>query len=101
MAAGHGNSTLEELEEFVKYKVETEKLTHEQPKHELQEAFPEKKGFSVSSIQKFCAQKKIKRTTDIDDQHLDEAVSQAVSQVNNCGQICEKGPFQLQAFRDP
>jgi len=79
MAAGV--SALEELEGFVRYKVETEKVTHEQLKDELQAAFPEKKGFSVSSIQKFCAKNKIKRTTDIDDQHLDEAVSQAVLQV--------------------
>jgi len=74
-------SALEELEEFVRYKIEVEKFTHQQLQRELQETFPERKGFSVSSIQKFCAQKKIKRTSDIDDQQLDEAVSQAVSQV--------------------
>jgi len=73
MAAGF--SALEELEGFIRYK-ETEKATHEQLKDELQAAFPENKGFSVSLIQKFCAKKKIKRTTDIDDQHLDETVSQ-------------------------
>jgi len=51
-------------------------------KCELQEAFPGKKGFSICSIEKFCAEKEIRKTTDIDDQHLDEAVSRAVSQVS-------------------
>jgi len=74
-------SALEELEGFVRHRIEVQKFTHKKLQRELHERFPGEKGFSISSIEKFCAQKDIKRTTDIDEQHLDEVISQAVSQV--------------------
>ena len=52
-------SALEELEGFIRYKVETKKYTHQQLKREPKETIPEGKGFSIRSIQKFCALKKI------------------------------------------
>jgi len=76
------STALEELEGFVRHKVVVEKASHKQLNRELQEAFPGRKGLSISSVDKFCAERKIRKITDIDEQHLDDAVSQAVSQVN-------------------
>ena len=52
---------LEEYEEFVREKVSIAKYTHKQLSYELQQAFPDKKGFSVKSIKRFCSKKGIKK----------------------------------------
>jgi len=72
---------LEDLEDFVRYKIEVEKMTHPQLRDLLQLEFPGEKGFSLRSIEKFCSLKGIKKTLKIDDQDLDEIVSEAVSYV--------------------
>ena len=88
---------LEEVEDFVRQKIEVEKCTHKQLSSELQQCYPGEKGFSVRSIKRFCSEKKIKKVasiliitvvthsyiqvSNIDDQTLDEFVSTAVLQV--------------------
>ena len=74
-------AALEEYEDYVREKVVIEKYSHKQLSDELQRAFPDERGFSVRSIKRFCSEKSIKKTCNIDDQELDEVVSSAVSQV--------------------
>ena len=75
-------AALEEYEDFVREKVAIEKYTHKQLSDELQRAFPDEKGFSVRSVKRFCSEKGIRKTCDIDDQELDEVISSAVLQVS-------------------
>lgn len=72
---------MEEYEEFVREKVVFEKYTHKQLSDELQQCFPGERGFSVRSVKRFCSEKGIRKTCDLDDQELDEVVSNAVLQV--------------------
>ena len=74
-------AALEEYEDFVREKVEIEKCTHKQLSDELQRAFPDERGFSVRTVKRFCSEKGIRKTCDIDDQVLDEVVESAVLQV--------------------
>lgn len=74
-------ATLEEFEDFVREKVVIERCTHKQVSDELQQSFPGEKGFSLRSVERFCSKKGISKTSDIDDQDLDEVVASAVLQV--------------------
>ena len=74
-------AALEQFEDFVREKIVVERCTHKQISDELQQSFPGKKGFSVRSVERFCSNKGISKTCDIDDQDLDEVVSSAVLQV--------------------
>ena len=86
-------AALEEFEDFVRDKVVVERCTHRQVSDELQQSFPGEKGFSVRSIERFCSKKGISKTSDIDDQDLDEVISSAILQVKAwlC-QICYVHP---------
>ena len=54
---------LEELEDFVRQKIEVEKCTHKQLSSQLQQCYPGEKGFSLRSIEHFCSEKEIKRVS--------------------------------------
>lgn len=56
-------------------------MTHPQLRDLLQQEFPGEKGFSLRSIEQFCSLKGIKKTFKINDQELDDIVSEAVSYV--------------------
>ena len=75
-------AALDEHEHFVREKIELESWTHEQVSVELQRSFPGKRGFSLWSVEFFCNQRGIKKLTDLDDQQLDEVVTEAVLQVH-------------------
>ena len=81
-------AALEEYEDYVREKVVTEKYSHRQLSDELQRAFPDERGFSVRSVKRFCSEKGIKKTCDVDDQELDEVVSSAVLQVSGRPDVC-------------
>ena len=74
-------TSLDNFEEFVKEKVEIYKCTHQQVSDELKSLFPGERGFSLRSVERFCCEKGIKKTTEIDDQQLDDVISEAVRQV--------------------
>ena len=74
-------AALEQFEDFVREKIVVERSTHKQISDELQQSIPGEKGFSVRSVERFCSNKGISKTCDIDDQDLDEVVSSAVLQV--------------------
>ena len=74
-------ASLDNFEEFVKERVTVHKCTHRQVSDELKLSFPGQRGFSIRSVERFCREKGIKKMTDIDDQELDDIVSEAVLQV--------------------
>ena len=74
-------AALENVEDFIREKVKSN-CSHKQLSDHLKEAFPGQRGFSVRSIERFCAEKGIKKTTAIDDEDLDSIISEAVSQVH-------------------
>ena len=55
-------AALEDIEDFVREKVKS-KCTHKQLSNHLKEVFPGQRGFSVRSIERFCAEKEITKTT--------------------------------------
>ena len=73
---------MEELEDFVREKIELNKLTHKELGDLLQQAFPGQKGFSVRSIERFFSDKEISRRSNLSDQELDSIIQQSISQVN-------------------
>ena len=52
---------LEEIEGFVRQKIEVEKCTHKQLSSHLQQCYPGEKGFSLRSIERFCCEKGIRK----------------------------------------
>jgi len=74
-------ASLDNFEEFVREKVTVEKCTHQQVSDELKSSFPGERGFSLRSVERFCREKGIKKMSNIDDQQLDDVVSDAVLQV--------------------
>lgn len=76
-------AALEEFKDFVREKVVMERCTHKQVSDQLQQFFPGERGFSVRSVERFCKDKGISKTADIDDQNLDEVVTSAVLQVKD------------------
>ena len=75
-------AALEEFEDFVREKVEVEHCTHKQISEQFSEAFPGERGFSVRSVERFCSKKRIKKTSEINEQELDAVIKEAVSQVS-------------------
>lgn len=74
-------AALEGLTDYVREKVEKDRMTHGQLSIHLQEIYPGVRGFSVRSLERFCSQNSIHRTARPSDQQLDEAVSDAIEQV--------------------
>ena len=76
---GQEMSALEDQEAFIRSEVEDERWTHKQVSDYLKEHFPGRRGYSV---ERFCSDKDIHKTSRISDQQLDEAVSTATRMVN-------------------
>ena len=76
-------STLEDFEDLIRDKVVKERWTHKQISGFLMERHPGQRGFSVRSIERFCSNKSIHKTSRIDDQNLDEAVTKATAMVRS------------------
>lgn len=72
---------MEELEEFIREKIEREKWTHKKLSVYLQHTYPGQKGFSVRSVVRFCSAKNIHKTSRIEKTDLDIAVQEAVEKV--------------------
>ena len=66
-------SALKDFEDFIRDKIEKERWTHKQISAQ---------GFSVRSVETFCSYKGIHKTSRMDDNKLDEAVSNATDMVN-------------------
>ena len=72
---------LEELEDFVREKIVKEKWTHAKLSSYLQQRYPGVKGFSIRTLERFCANNCIHKTAKIGTVQLDEAVETAIDKV--------------------
>ena len=72
---------MEELEGFIRDKIEKEHWTHEKLSRHLQQTYPGERGFSIRSIQRFCAMKDIHKTDRLTTGELDDIVAEASSMV--------------------
>ena len=74
-------AALEGLESLIREKIEQDQWSHAQLSDFLKLSYPGVQGFSIRSLQRFCQEKNIHKTSRVTDQELDEAVSNAVSKV--------------------
>lgn len=74
-------ANLDELEATVREKVENEGWTYGKLSKHLQELYPGVRGFSVRSLERFCAAKNIHRTSRLKAKEVDSVVAGAVSKV--------------------
>ena len=74
--------SLESLEHYVKEKIERDGWTHKRlSEHLTAENQQTSRGFSVRSIQRFCSERNIHRTSRLSKADVEESVKQAVSEV--------------------
>ena len=73
---------LEEMEDFVCSKVVNEQWTHLQLSCHRQSLYPDVRGFSIRTIPRFCADRKIHRTSRQDTEEVEQAVAEAVQKVH-------------------
>ena len=76
-------AALEGLEDYVREKIEKEGMTHSLLSFRLRELYPGVRGLSIRSLERFCACKSIRKTSQPSTQQLDEAVCGAIAQVIN------------------
>ena len=74
-------TSLADLESFVRGKIEEEKWTHRRLSEYLMRRYSNTRGFSIRTIKRFCADKNIHRTSRLNEDELDEVVSQSVRMV--------------------
>lgn len=74
-------NSLVQFEAFIRQKIEGEKWSHREISEYLATSHPGHRGFSVRSIQRFCAEFDIHKTSRIGDTELKNAVSKAVEMV--------------------
>lgn len=75
-------SALDGLVDYIREKVEVDRMTHRQLSVHLQELYPETRGFSIRSIERFCSEHSIHKTSRAADSEIDEAVHGAIERVN-------------------
>ena len=70
-----------DVESFIRTKIEGENFTHQRLSDSLQKIFPGQKGFSIRSLQRYCASKDIHKTSRLNKNDLDEIVEESVNEV--------------------
>ena len=75
-------TSLADLESFVCGKIE-EKWTYHWLSEYLMRRYSNTSGFSIRTIKRFCADKNIHRTSRLNEDELDEDVSQSVRMVHH------------------
>ena len=74
-------SALDELEDFLRTKIEKERWTHPKLSAYLQGLYPGRRGFGVRSLENFCRAKNIHKTSRLNTSEIDTVVSGAVAKV--------------------
>ena len=72
---------LEVVEDVVREKIEEEGWTHSKLSSYLQTTYPDKKGFSVQCLARFCAAKNIHKTSRLRAPEVDTVVAGAIAKV--------------------
>ena len=73
----------DDMESFIRYKIEVENCSQKELSALLQQSFPGMKGLSVRSLQRFCSSQDIHRTSRLEEDELDQVVEESVNQVCN------------------
>ncbi len=73
--------SLGEFEDFIRKKVEKDMWTHKKISDFLSVNYRGKRGFSIRSVQRFCTDRSIHKTSRINDHELCDAVSRATDMV--------------------
>ena len=73
--------SLDSLEEFVTQRIISDGWTHKALSEHLTANYPSSRGFSVRSIERFCSERNIRRTSRLTKQEVEESVEQAVLEV--------------------
>ena len=76
-------SALEALKDLIREKIEKDRWTHRQLSDHLVQAYPGERGFSVRSLQRFCAENDIHKTERIDESALNQVVTDAIAKVGS------------------
>ena len=76
-------TALDHLEDFVREKLEEDRWTHAQVSECLQQSYPGEKGFSTRSLQRFCREKDIHKTSRVSMNVLNQAVGDAIAKVSS------------------
>ncbi len=74
-------SALEGFEDYIREKVEKDRMTHAQLCDHLKGLYPGERGFSIRSLERFYSRKGMAKTTKPSDHQLDEGVAGAIAQV--------------------
>ena len=74
--------SLQDMEGFIRDKIIMENWTHSRISLYLKRLYPGCWGFSVRSIERFCSNKGIHRTSRLDASNLQEVVSEAIRKVS-------------------
>ena len=75
--------TLTSLHKVVKEKIEVCRWTHKQLSEYLQQLYPGSRGYSVRSLERYCSEADIHRTSRLSEYHVDIHVSQAMQRVSS------------------
>ena len=75
------SSELSQHEDYVRRRIEVDRVTHKQLSEELCASFPGVRGFSVRSIECFCSERSIHKTSRLTDSQVHHLVKKAVAKV--------------------
>ena len=75
------DSPLAEQESFIRRRIEIEHATYKQLSEELQMMMPGVRGCSVCSLERFCSEKGICKTTRLSDKQVERVVAGAIAKV--------------------
>ena len=70
-----------QFEDFIREKVEKEHWTHVKLSAFFHAQYPGDRGFSARTLERFCREKDIHKTSRLTNADLDECVSQAIAKV--------------------
>ena len=83
-------AALDNLKDFVRDKIEKDCWTYRQLSDYLVQAYPGERGFSVRSLERFCATNNIHKTARISDRTLNQVVTDAIAKVGSITEVKTK-----------
>ena len=74
--------SLSSLYDIIREKIEVYRWTHKQLSDFLQQLYPGSTGYSVRSVERFCSEAGMHRTSRLDQYHVDTHVREAIQKVD-------------------
>ena len=82
--------SLGDLEDHIRTRIQKDRYTHKEVSDCLHRKYPGVRGFSVRSIERFCRDREIHKTTKISVAALDRVVTNAVEKVGSVRKLLVK-----------